>query len=336
MSACALKLWRYRGLQTVTLENEHLRVDLFPGAGAKIYNLFYKPKNLQLLWHHPQLEPGAVTLGASYDDNFSGGWDELFPNDAPTEFQGRNLPDHGELWCQPWDIEVIREDAEEVTILLRRAGTASAALMEKWITLRDGESMLRFRHRITNLGTTRLDFLWKLHPAMQVSEFHRVDVPGRRAEFVGPAWSRLDGALAEFDWPIARNARGEHADLRFVLPASSRKKDFIYVKELDDGWCAVTDAKHKVGFGLVFPREIFRWVWLFMPAGGWRGLNMVILEPCTAYPKDLHVASKAGHCARLEPGSVLECATLGVVFSGCTGVAGIDGDGTVTPIGEDE
>lgn len=328
MDGCTLKRWQYQGLQAITLENDGLRVDLFPEAGAKIYNLVFKPRDYQLLWHNPRIEPKCVGLGESYDDNFSGGWDELFPNDAPTHFEGRDLPDHGELWCQPWKMEVVRETAAEVTVHLCRPSTAM--LVEKWITLRAGETVLRFRHRITNLGKVPANFLWKLHPALRVGEHHRVDVPGRRAEFVGPDWSRLDGAEREFDWPIARNAAGETADLRFVLPATSGKRDFVYVKELKDGWCAVTDTRRQVGFGLVFPRDVFKWVWLFMPAGGWRGIQTVILEPCTAYPKDLHIAAKNGTCSRLEPGGVLECETLGVVYPGVSSVSGIDKDGKVT------
>ena|SRR2546427_9168368 len=98
--------WRFRGFQVLTLENVLLRVDVIPELGGKIYNFIYKPFDRNFLWHNPRIELRKVPLGANYNDNYAGGWDELFPNDAAVEFQGESLPDHGELWCQTWDYEV--------------------------------------------------------------------------------------------------------------------------------------------------------------------------------------------------------------------------------------
>jgi hypothetical protein len=326
----------YRGLQAITLENELLRVDLFPAAGAKIYNFVYKPADHNFMWHHPRIDLEAVPPGLSYDDHFSGGWDELFPNDAAGDFRGLQLPDHGELWCRPWDWSVVKNTDEEVVLHLRHRGAVTSTVFEKWLTLRAGEPKLRFRHRLTNTGKGPLDFLWKLHPALAVTEHCRVDVPGRRGEYVAPGWSRLDDAEAVFDWPIARNAKGGTADLRHVLPATSGKRDFVYVTELREGWCALTDTSHKIGFGLAFPREVFPSVWLFMPAGGWRDLQMVILEPCTAWPKDLDIAAARGTIAHLDPGGVLECEVTCVVYTGMTGVGRIAPDGVVTAAGDED
>lgn len=148
---------------------------------------------------------------------------------------------------------------------------------------------------------------------------------------MSPGWSRLDNPEPVFDWPIARNAEGETADLRHILPATSGKRDFVYVTDLDDGWCAVTDTARRIGFGLVFPREVFTSVWLFMPAGGWRGLQTLVLEPCTAWPKDLEVAKVRGTISHLDPGGILECEVTCVAYSGMTGVGRIAPDGTVEP-----
>ena len=326
--------WIYRGLQAVVLENEFLRIDVFPEAGAKIYNYIYKPADCNFLWHNPRIDLAAVPLGLSYDDHFSGGWDELFPNDAPCVFQGNSLPDHGELWCRRWDYEVMKNGRDEVVLYLRHRGAVTSTLVEKWLTLRSGELKLRFKHRITNLGKTPVDFLWKLHPALRSTVRHRVDVPGKRGEYVGRDWSRLENPDLIFEWPIARNSRGDIADLRFVLPAASGLRDFVYVSELTDGWCALTDTERLLGFALIFPKEIFPYVWLFMPAGGWRDIHTVILEPCTACPKDLNLALERRSLSHLEPGEVLECEVTSLVYTGVDSVGAIGSDGIVTPAGD--
>jgi hypothetical protein len=326
--------WQYRGLTALVLENELIRADIFPEAGAKIYNLVYKPLDYNLMWHHPRVPLERVPLGLPYDDYFSGGWDELFPNDAPGPFGGLDLPDHGELWSRPWDVEVVRRDPEEVTVRLSRHNAVTTTFIEKWISLRAGESVLRFRHRVVNLGKDRLDFLWKLHPAIVSSEHHRVDVPGRKGEYVSAEWSRLDDADLVFDWPHATGADGTTADLRFPLPISSGKRDFVYVTELEAGWCAVTDTRNEVGLGLTFPTRVFPSVWLFMPHGGWRDIQTIILEPCTAYPKDLAIAKRQGTISNLGAGESLECEVSAIVYSGVKGVRGFTADSR--PIAADD
>jgi hypothetical protein len=90
--------WKYRGLQVVRIENEHIRLDVFPEVGAKIYNFIHKDSNRNLLWHNSRIPPSRVAYGALFDDHWCGGWDELVPNDMPFPApSGEMLPDHGEL-----------------------------------------------------------------------------------------------------------------------------------------------------------------------------------------------------------------------------------------------
>src|SRR5512139_1217139 len=102
--------WQYRGLQVVRLENDLLCIDILPELGAKIYNFVHKPSGRNLLWHNPTLPPAPQQYGAAFDDNWSGGWDELLPNDLPRPAEapyGDLLPDHGEFWSQAAGWEVV-------------------------------------------------------------------------------------------------------------------------------------------------------------------------------------------------------------------------------------
>ncbi|MFD2615649.1 DUF5107 domain-containing protein [Paenibacillus gansuensis] len=80
--------WGYRGIPVVVLENRELRVVVMPELGAKIWQITYKPKDKDLLWQHPRIKPRRLTGHAVYDDNFAGGWDELFPNDMSETVSG--------------------------------------------------------------------------------------------------------------------------------------------------------------------------------------------------------------------------------------------------------
>ena len=58
----------------------------------------------------PTCPPARQAFGASFDDNWSGGWDELLPNDLPRPApDGDMLPDHGEVWSQEAEWEVLED-----------------------------------------------------------------------------------------------------------------------------------------------------------------------------------------------------------------------------------
>ncbi|HEB32168.1 MAG TPA: hypothetical protein ENI15_15065 [Spirochaetes bacterium] len=101
MSARVDMNWKYRGLQVLRMENEFLRFDVLPELGAKVFNFIYKPLDRNLLWHNPYIHPSRQSFGTCFDDVWSGGWDELIPNDLPFQLpSGEILADHGEVWSQ--------------------------------------------------------------------------------------------------------------------------------------------------------------------------------------------------------------------------------------------
>src|SRR5262245_60270164 len=109
--------WSYCDLKVVRLQNDLICLDVLPELGAKIYNFVSKPSGRNLLWHNPHITPARNAFGASFDDNWSGGWDELLPNDLPcADPEGDLLPDHGEFWAQAahWDVLQSGKDCVEV------------------------------------------------------------------------------------------------------------------------------------------------------------------------------------------------------------------------------
>ena len=320
--------WQYRGLQVVRLENEVICLDVLPELGAKVWNLIHKPAGRNLLWHNPHLPPGRQPFGARFDDVWSGGWDELVPNDVPTRVAyGDTLPDHGEVWSQPSEWEVLEAGEEQVAVRFVNHGHAWPTRFEKTISLRNGESVCRVKYRYANLGATPIDFLWNIHPALVVSPATRLDVPARRGT-TDPWSTDLFDGWSEYEWPYAINRDGQTVDMRCV-PPKGNWADHHYLPDVTAGWYAVTDTRAQVGFGLAFPTTAFPHLWLFRAFGGWRGLYTLIVEVSTGYPSDLAVARAKGQCGHLLAGEVLEAEVVAVVYAGLTSVKVIEPDGRV-------
>lgn len=296
--------WHYQGLRALVVENSQLRLVILPELGGKLWSLLYKPVDREIFWHNPRMAPRPAFYGAAYDDWFCGGWDELFPNDAPTTLTGDAYPDHGEWWAMPFAWEVTTRQSDLVTLHLWRSGIVTNTRVERWITVTANAPHIDLRYRIRNDGPQPLDFLWKLHPALAISPAAAIDLPDCTVHPDAAFNDRLD--KQPFAWPHAIGAQGDGVDMRVIPPASASTCDFFYATDLASGWCALTDAAAGYRFKLTFDPAVFRSVWLFGAYGGWRGHYVTILEPCTGYPYRLEEAVAQGTASRLEPGTEIE------------------------------
>jgi hypothetical protein len=284
-----------------------------------------------LLWHNPTLPPAHTHFGASFDDHWSGGWDELLPNDVPLPApDGDMLPDHGEVWAQPADWEIVAASPSRAEVRFVTHGRVLPTRFEKTIRLEEGDPFARLSYSYRNLGQTPFDFLWNIHPALAISPDTRLDVPARHG-ITDPWHATQFLGNQPFEWPLVTDMHGNTVDLRRVDPPQAGLADMHYLLDVEAGWYAATDQQSGVGFALAFPTTVFPHVWLFRTFGGWRGLYTLILEASTGYPTELEIARQNGTCSHLAPGETLTAEVLAIAYSGATSVLRVEPEGGVIP-----
>jgi hypothetical protein len=303
------------GVPGISLEGDELSISIFPDAGGKILDLVHKPTGFNLLWQNPRVSLARTYAGAAFDDVWCGGWDELFPTDLPCTLDGNGYHDHGDLWIGPWEWSVERDDGEEAIIRLRRFAVSLPCLMEKWISLRRGATAVTFRHRLRNLGTQPVSFLWNLHVAHAVERGSRVHLPAGRLGVEVPYFGRAGHGVRELTWPLHEDAAGERHDLSRVPGPESGSTEFLFARDLREGRCGVTHPSAGLGLELAFDRDVFSTVWLFGVYGGWRGHYFLLTEPCTSPPGSLADAVASGHAAILGAGETLETKVVATVLT---------------------
>lgn len=284
----------------IELDNGQLRVRVDPSRGGRVVSLFDHGTDREWAWTR-SFEGPKPRLGDDYDSNWTGGFEELFPNDAPTTVAGRRLPDHGELWFAEWSVMSSGQQFAE----LRLRAPVTGVEITKAFTL-DG-SNLTVEYRLTHDGVEALPFLFKLHPAVAVHAGCRIELPGGHLEPVDPAFSAILPTGGPWPWPGPPGASLEQCH-----SPESRLQEFVYVHDLPEGWCAVADDTLARRLRLSYSLTDFPYCWLFLTYGGWRDHEVVVLEPCTNYPKDLHRAIERGSTAWLAPG---EQTTLQATFT---------------------
>jgi hypothetical protein len=69
--------------EVVLLESPALRLEVAPAQGGNIRSLRTPGSLRDWLFYDPGRRPARLNGGESFDDVWSGGFEELFPNDAP-------------------------------------------------------------------------------------------------------------------------------------------------------------------------------------------------------------------------------------------------------------
>lgn len=287
----------------VTLDNGKMKLTIRPDLGGRIDQLQDCKTGREWLWHPENYDAAAtrsLPVGASFDANWTGGWDEIFPNDVAGEFRGRQLADHGELWSQAWTIE----ETIDLSLTLQYQCQTMPVLVEKMIELDEDAAEARIIYRLQNQSDDSIPFLLKQHAAIAIAENDEILLPDCLIEPVVLDFSKIIGQERLTQFPKAFDANGKQVDISKIPARSSNLQEFFYSSNLADGWCGIRHEQTQSALKMRFDRADFPYVWVFQSYGGWNGHYVLIMEPSTTIPYDLDAACKNGTAAYLHPQEV--------------------------------
>jgi len=308
--------WSLHGQDAVVLANEHLRVVVLPELGGKVWQITDVHTGRRLLWQNPSVPLGPVPFGSSYDDTFVGGWDVLFPNDAPEVLADETFPDHGELWTSRWACTLGPGDH---SVTLSTQGRISACHVTRRLTLLPGARHLTVDIEVVNNSGRALPFLWKEHLALTPEPGSAVHLPPCDVEIGDFGHPRSGRPGDRTRWPhLGSPAR----DGRPTLERASRVSELLYTSGAEDGWCAMTYADG-VAVALVHDLATLPACWVFASYGGWRDLEVTVLEPCSGWPVSVADGVAAGTHQLLAADETLRTTVRLVVDHGQGAVTGV-------------
>jgi hypothetical protein len=286
--------------QVLTLENAEIKLTIRPDLGGRIDQLEDLQTGHSWLWHPPGYVSEAtrsLPVGASFDDHWTGGWDEVFPNDAAGLFQERNLVDHGELWSQRWEIL----ECSPLSVKLGYQCQTVPVRVEKTIQLDPNRPEAKMVYWFQNQSEAQIPFLFKHHAAIAIEAGDEILLPDCWVEPAFLEFSKLIGQPGKTRFPEAIGANGETVNLRIIPPPSSQLQEFYYSSDLSSGYCGIRHQGTQSSLRMTFDTADFPYVWMFQSYGGWRDHYVVVVEPCTTMPFDLEEACRQHTVAVLHP-----------------------------------
>ena len=342
--------WILKGLKTVVMENELLRITILADKGADVYEFLHKPTDTDFMWrtplglHNPATNtPSNTTDAGTFMDHYAGAWQEIFPSGGvENNHAGVSYGQHGEACHLPWEFNVTENTPERISCCFSLRTLRTPFLLERNLTLVKGEVKLYISETLRNLSPEAVDFMWGHHLAFGepfLDENCRVDTGAKRIEIHDTPYSenqRFETG-AQFKYPIAQDKSGQEVDIRNVPPKSAKNMDLAYFTDLDEPWFSLTHSKKKLGFGLRFDKQVFDSIWYWQVFGGGQGAPWysqtynIGLEPFTSWPGNgLADAVKRGRHRRLEGNGVIKTELIAVIYEGLTEVEHMSETGEVS------
>jgi hypothetical protein len=264
-----------QGFDLHALRNEGIELEVAPELGAKVVSL----KNLRTGrdWFAPAT--GLKLFRNRRGDDFATspllGWDECLPTVAACRWEGRELPDHGEVWSAPWRVEA--HEAHK----LRTSLSLPLSPFKFTRTLLLQGHVLAATYSLGNLSDRPEKFLWAMHPLITPRVGDRIELKAEaRRQLIGAPWlDTLDfGARA---------------------PACAK----VFARNLTEGHAAVVNDRTGDRLALEWNAVEMGALGIWLTRGGWNGCHHLALEPTTTAADSLAVAAAEGQCGIIAPRS---------------------------------
>lgn len=319
--------WTYRGLETVVLENEHLRATILAGKGADVASLVHKPTDTELFWRSPWWvrDPATYTPttgDGAWLDHYEGGWQTILPNfGGAGRTGGAPLGQHGEANLLPWDATVLADGPDEAVAVFEVALARTPLRVHKQAIVRAGDPAITVTDTITNVGADDLQMSFGQHlvfGAPLLDDTTTIDIAGGKVLVAADQQpqTRLQ-AGGEGKWPHAPGVDGGQVDLRQVPPAHADTEDIACVTDLVDGSYRVTNPTRGLTVEVTFDRQNYPFLWLWQVHSGghgypWWGRTQCLgLEPVSSWPHlGVDEAIRNGTEATIAAGSSITTTTV--------------------------
>ena len=342
--------WTLKGLKTVVMENELLRIVVLADKGSDIYEFNYKPLDVDFMWRRPgELRnpyrnlPTSFVEQGPFTDFYAGGWQEMLPSGSSANIHhGIPYGQHGEVCNVPWRAEVLTDTPETVQCRFSVRPLRTPIKVEKVLTLHSNVATLFIEEEMVNESPELLEIMWGHHIAIGepfLNNRCRIDIPARKF-YVHPQRFSTNHRLPAgevFDLDAVKDCFGKQCDVRNILSPESSVEDMGYFMALEAPWTAITDPKRALGLALTWNADVFRYVWYWQQFGGgagypWFGRAYTVgLEPWSSLPKTAASDKIPDNThLKLPPFGQLKTHLYATVFHGLTSVQQVDGRGRVS------
>lgn len=262
---------QFQGFVVHVLNNDEVELVVVPELGAKIISLKNLRTQREWLWHpRDNLKLFKNRPGDEFSTSPLVGMDECLPTIFPCSWRGRELPDHGEVWNQPWQVEPDAWQNGRLTTRIQLK--TSPFIFRRTIELHGNE--VRFNYGLSNVSAAEESFVWAIHPLLRLAAGDELELPESTRQLLnGETW--IDAVAS-------------------AIPKKNCAK--IFASPINEGWAAIYNEKQGDRLEFVWDPADNNALGLWLSRGGWHGHHHFAIEPTNANDDSLVAAAGRNHC----------------------------------------
>jgi hypothetical protein len=279
----------------VTIENQALRLEVYPHFGGKVHSIVDKADEYELLFDFPAEFPTTCQYDQPYPSSYYAGWDECFPAVGPGPYpthpyKGIGVPDHGEAWALPTVAVPMKDGIITEWRGLRFGYTLTRKL---WI---DGPTV-HAEYALVNLAPFDFQFVWAMHSLMSMHSPLELEMPGGTYRLSHDhLLQKLDST---FTWP--RTELGQDLSTPDNLPQKQGWKIFSAAPISAPAVVRYPNRQRSVRIEYSSDDQLPAYWGVWINTGGWVTHRHFAIEPTTGRFDELDRSSKDGSAGRVGP-----------------------------------
>jgi hypothetical protein len=284
------------GFELIGLRNEYVELAVVPALGGKIVSLIDRRAAREWMWHpENQLKLFANSVGDQFERSTLVGADECLPSIAPSG----SIPDHGETWSVPWQIDQTGFTDDEMNLSVSLP--ISPLNFSRGIALNN--NAVEFRYRLQNRSGQPQHYLWAFHPLMRIEKEDRMELPPEVNDLFIETTSWADIRRGErWRWP----SPFPKIDLSRMDLGPSPAYAKCFIDTVSAGRFSIANANRAERISFEFDSSHITAVGLWLTCGGWNGYHHVAIEPTNAAADSLETAIQENLCRAIPAGGCVE------------------------------
>ncbi len=267
----------------IVMENNNLVLKVIPNLGFKMASIKYKNKEFLF---QPSLLKYEIP---KFMDNFSkydtSGLDEMIPTIDSCIYEDKFLPDHGDVWSLPWDINVQDE------FIMGKVNLKSLPLsFEKRISF-ENENTIRMDYKVKNNSNEEQSYLWALHGLNNFNDDTEIILP-----------KHINKVLDVIKNEIVEDEIENLQKLKLLKLYEDKKSYKFYIlNEIENGECGLLYKDCNLKYTIRFDKNINPYLGLWITKGGFKGEYNCALEPSNGFYDSLIRAKSNNKYVKIMP-----------------------------------
>lgn len=273
---------KHNNLNCIVLESEKLRVKILPELGFKMASLVYKEKNKEILFQPTDLKYSIPKYKDAFEKYDTSGLDEMIPTIDKCIVNDIELPDHGDVWSIPWDVEV--SDNEVIGRVKLRSFPLE---FEKKISF-SKSNIIKMDYRVKNPSNGEVPYLWALHGLNKFDDNTEIIFPEGTEKLLDVRNNKTINKEEIDDLKDLSKYKDKESYKLYILGKLSKGKCGLYYKDLG------------LKYIIKFDKKINPYLGIWITKGGFKGEYNCALEPSNGFYDSLELAMKNNRYASLK------------------------------------